>query len=329
MTITEEEFLKLSEPTQEELLELFRESFAFSNESSGSVLGHSWKAHYNDQQNWFARLGKARTAKASKSYREYIADLLKLQAELPILFKDEILRPEAISLEMAIGFISGLNPDSIKVLSRLAVYRWATREQLKELLKSAGKINGTVGSINRRFAKRFDKNIYGEKVDRVKLIEFGETYGLTCDVASIRLAIKIIETGYKIGKGDIELQWNRRRTSSGEPQSEHPKYHAITIDEEAIIFADKGLGFVRHVMWDEGYQNESTQFSYDVVVTAPSGTVIADARDGFNWTNDESEVLWDDGYYDLGSPDGISFGNKTYPFKDLEIEMILGEANDQ
>jgi hypothetical protein len=67
LTITDDEFLKLSEPTQEELLDLFRESFAFSNESSNSVLGHSWIANHNDQQNWFSRLRKARIAKASKS----------------------------------------------------------------------------------------------------------------------------------------------------------------------------------------------------------------------------------------------------------------------
>ena len=334
--ISEEEFSTLSEPTQEELLSLFKKSFVLRNEGPTAKAADVYKAWSADldakhkkQINWDARLSDARIAKASKSYQEYHDDLLKLQAELPTLLKDEIISPEAISLEMAIGFISGLNPDSIKVLSKLVAYGSATREGLKELLKSAGKINGTVGSINRRFAKRFDKNIYGLKADRVKLIEFDETYRLTCDYASISLAISIIEKGYKIGKGDIELQWNGSPTSLDEPQSERPDFYMVKIDEEAIIFADKGLGFVRFVMWDDGYENESTHFSYRVVVTAPSATVLVNARDEFTWSNDEGGHIWDHGQHDIGSPDTIRFGNKTYLIKGLGMEIILGADNDK
>ena len=314
LTITDEEFLKLSEPTQEELLDLFRESFAFSNESSGSVLGHSWIANHNDQQNWFSRLRKARIAKASKSYQEYHDDLLKLQAELPILLKDEALSPTAISLETAIGFISGLNPDSIKVLSKLANSRTigsATRKELEDLLNSAGKINGTVGSINRRFAKRFDKRIYGERLSQIKLIEFDETYSLTCDAASISLAIKIIEKGYKIGKGDISLQFNHWAVSD-EPLPQNPPYDQITIGQEAIKLADQGLGFVRSVRWDIEMANETKSFGFQVVVTAPSSTVIIETMEGINeWANDEGEDLWQRHHHN-SFPDKFSFGNKTY-----------------
>ena len=314
LTITEEEFLNLSEPTQEELLDLFRETFSLRNEASGSVLGANWKAQYNKKENWFVRLSNARLAKASTSYQEHHDNLLTLQAELPILLKDEALRPTAISLETAIGFISGLNPDSIKVLSKLSNSRTigsATRKELEELLNSAGKINGTVGSINRRFVKRFDKRIYGKKLDQIKLIEFDETYSLTCDAASISLAIRIIERGYKIGKGDISLQFNHWAVSD-ESTVQNPSYDQIIIGEEAIKLADQGLGFMRSVHWDIETANETRGFNFEVVVTAPSSTVIIETIEGINeWTNDEGEDLWQRHHHN-SFPDKISFGNKTY-----------------
>ncbi|MDB9924128.1 hypothetical protein OAC90_01470 [Planktomarina sp.] len=316
LMITEEEFLNLTEPTQEELLGLFKRSFLPAAESAPypSIKNErsEWYAKLEEQNNFFARLRHARSKKATVSYQQYFETLLKLQKELPLALKDQALKPTAISIEMAIGFVCGLNPDSIKVLSKLLNQNGsATRAELEALLKGAGKINGTVGSINRRFAKRFDKRIYGDKLERFKLIEFDKIYSLTCDFTSIDLAIIIIKKGYKIGKGDISLQFDHP-TQFNEPKVKTPPHELLIISEDAITSADQGLGFVRNVGWEINFSTEVTNFSHDVALTLPSGTVIVEGLGEHEWINDEGDCLWDE-YHPNCYPNKISFEDKTYP----------------
>ena len=318
LTISEEEFSTLSEPTQEELLNLFKKSFVLRSESSTAKAPDTfaarkavWDAEDEKKENWFARLSDARSAKETVSYQDYYDRLLKLQSELPLVLKAGHAYPTAISLETAIGFVIGLNPDSIKVLSKLVTGR-ATRKDLEEILKSAGKINGTVGSINRRFSKRLDKRIYGEKLDQIKLIEFDETYRLTCDPASISLAIRIIEKGYKIGKGDISLQFNHWDVCSEAPAQEL-SYDLIVIGEEAIKLANQGLGFMRSVHWEIDYNTEKTAFEYfHVVVTASSSTLVIETVQGDSeWVNDDGKSPWKNSYHHNSFPDEIIFGTNV------------------
>ena len=320
MMITEEEFLELSKATQEELSELFRKSFLRSvgnlHENNEET---AWELKYKMGQNLFKKLNILRSSKNSQTYEEYHENLLKFQAELPFFLADQVLKPTAISIEMAIGFVRGLSKDSLKVLSKLSsnpapgstnrVKGTATRKELEELLMSAGKINGTVGSINRRFTKRFDKRIYGERLGRLKLIEFDEVYKLTCDPASIELAIIILKKGYKIGDGDITLKFISSSNHIGEAKALED---LNIIEEKAIIFANLGRGYVRNVSWELEYENETLSFDYDVALTSPSGTIVIESISGHEWVDDDGDDIWQNAFYYGAFPDAIIFANKEF-----------------
>ena len=121
MMITEEEFLELSKATQEELSELFRKSFLRSvgnlHENNEET---AWELKHKMGQNLFKKLNTLRSSKNSQTYEEYHENLLKFQVELPFFLADQVLKPTAISIEMAIGFVRGLSKDSLKVLSKLS-----------------------------------------------------------------------------------------------------------------------------------------------------------------------------------------------------------------
>ena len=320
MMITEEEFLGLSEATQEELSELFRKSFLRSAGNPHVDNDETaWELKYKMEQNLFRKLNILRSSKNLLTYEEYHKNLLKFQDELPFFLADQVLKPTAISIEMAIGFVKGLSKDSLKVLSKLTsspapsstnrVKGTATRKEMEKLLESAGKINGTVGSINRRFAKRFDKSIYGERLDRLKLIEFDEVYRLTCDPASIELAIIILENGYKFGDGDITLKFIASSNLTGEAKAIED---LNIIEEKAIIFANLGRGFVRNVSWELEYENETSSFNYDVALTSPSGTIVIEGLSGHEWVDDSGDDIWQNAFYYGAFPDTIIFNNKEF-----------------
>ena len=107
------------------------------------------------------------------------------------------------------------------------------------------------------------------------------------------------------------MQFNHWAVSD-ESTVQNPSYDQIIIGEEAIKLADQGLGFMRSVHWDIETANETRGFNFEVVVTAPSSTVIIETIEGINeWTNDEGEDLWQRHHHN-SFPDKISFGNKTY-----------------
>ena len=83
-----------------------------------------------------------------------------------------------------------------------------------------------MGDINATIKKESStcESVYGKRRDRVKLIEFDETYRLSCDSRSLEIALLIINKGYKFGAGDIVLKFG-----SGHQLAE------VHIEEEAIL----------------------------------------------------------------------------------------------
>jgi len=145
---------------------------------------------------------------------------------------------DVLSIETAIAVIIGLSGESRELVNILC-QRELTREFLTKFLGNEKKINGTIGSINRRLAKRLDENVYGKRRDRVKLIEFDGLYRLSCDSRSLEIALLIINKGYKFGAGDIVLKFGR-----GDLRAE------VRIEEDAILQIHAGEAQVLFQCWD-------------------------------------------------------------------------------
>ena len=147
-------------------------------------------------------------------------------------------RFDVLSIETAIAVLIGLSGESRELVNILCK-RELTREFLTKFLGNEKKINGTIGSINRRLAKRLDENVYGKRRDRVKLIEFDGLYRLSCDSRSLEIALLIIKKGYKFGAGDIVLKFGR-----GDLRAE------VRIEEDAILQIHAGEAQVVFQCWD-------------------------------------------------------------------------------
>ena len=145
---------------------------------------------------------------------------------------------EVLSIETAIAVLIGLSEESRHVVASLCM-RQLTRNELTEILGNEKKINGTIGSINRRLIKRLSESVYGKRRDRVKLIEFDEKYRLSCDSRSLEIALLIINKGYKFGAGDIVLKFGR-----GDLRAE------VRLEEDAILQIHAGEAQVLFQCWD-------------------------------------------------------------------------------
>jgi hypothetical protein len=270
-------------------------------------------------------------------YDEYLRVLGNLQAHLPkVINITSSIHFEKLSVEMAIAVLSGLGEDSLKVIKYLLKYRhsmhkhYRTRSKIASVVNGAAKLNGTIGSINRRLVNRLDTSLYSSQLDRVKLIDYSNKhYYLTCRHEEIYLALKILEAGYEIGMGDIFLGY---AFPSHDWQEKFLKERAsiIKIEEEAIIFADKGKAFAREIefeyedSWeteDKDYHQVQYSRNFSVLATTPSAKILDSADDG-GWVmvNDEEKILIDPHSFTSDVPAEIVFNKVPQQFK--------GEEND-
>lgn len=199
---------------------------------------------------------------------------------------------DTLSIETALSVLIGLSEESRKVVEALCK-RKLTRDDLTKILGNEKKINGTIGSINRRLAKRLDQNIYGDRRDRVKLIEFDENYSLSCNNRALEIALLIISKGYKIGEGDILLKFRNPSTET-------------LIREDAIILGDTGKARVSLEGWDYTIEHVDYSFSVTVIVCdAGDKIVISTIREDEWEPNSLSEYVGD-----VGEPHEILIGGK-------------------
>ena len=313
--ISESDFKSLSTSTQKELWEFFQKSFSFEDGDPPPSDTDIWiskvlkegEKNRERESDWRERRNAIRSN--SVNYQEYNTALHELHKDLSnFLPKQSSFHFDALSIETAIAVVLGLSSDSIKVLSRLVEFpRPATREELATILNGEGKINGTIGSINRRLTKRFDKDFYGESLKNAKLIEFDKNeYSLSCDSASLDIALRISKADYKIGKGNIFLKFIRSSAENKEI------IDTLEIEEEAIKFADDGLGFSKDVSWDIHWTNEQTTYSYATAMTVPSAIIVVDLPHGYEWVSDNPDFdnLFESGITE-GYPQEISFQAKS------------------
>ena len=123
---------------------------------------------------WFVHRAKIRSS--NKPYDEYLDLHRILFKSLPnILVSTGPVLVDFISLELAIAVLLGLNTDSQAVIKKFCHRGMVTREELAEVLGDEKKINGTIGSINRRFVKRFDPKLAASH-ERLRLTKFENSF---------------------------------------------------------------------------------------------------------------------------------------------------------
>ena len=206
---------------------------------------------------------------------------------------------DVLSIETAIAVLIGLSGESREVVSILCK-RQLDRHDLTKILGSEKRINGTIGSINRRLVKRLNENLYGKRRDRVKLIESqGGIYSLSCDSRSLEIAQKIIYKGYKIGDGDIVVKFY-----IGDSPTE------VHIEEEAIVQIDSGQALVLLHSWDYDIgHNLSTTIGHYVICsnnTNHKNKVVVSTHHEDEWEPNSFSGAYDP----YGDPSEIFIGGK-------------------
>ena len=125
-----------------------------------------------------------------------------------------LLRPNVIPIEAACAVVFGLNENSIIVLKSVLnadPTKGLSRARLSKILGSERAINGTIGSINRRFIHRFDPNIYDLEpaLKEMPLIDFSDSrYHFQSGHHEVghlafRLALYLKEAGLSLENNDI------------------------------------------------------------------------------------------------------------------------------
>lgn len=125
-----------------------------------------------------------------------------------------LLRPHVIPIEAACAVVFGLNKNSILALKAVLNSKsleGLSREELGKILGSERAINGTIGSINRRFIHRFDANIYDldDALKEMPLIDFrNSSYHIQTGHneyghLAFKIAIHLKETGLDLENNDI------------------------------------------------------------------------------------------------------------------------------
>ena len=260
--ITEEEFKKLTDGTKKEIWELLKESFSTTTVSDD----------LSDKN---------------------LGNLIKNS------IKENSLNFDTLSIETAIAVLIGLSDESRKVVEALCRSQ-QSRESLTEILGSEKKINGTIGSINRRLAKRLDEKIYGKRRDRLKLIQYDEYYRLSCDNRALEIALFVLHKGYKIGQGDILLKYKSIFDENKEHKAE------VLIKEEDIIQSDSGGASIHLAMWDYQTGHINNSFSVNVMYSSPTDKVVVSTDYGEEWeANSFTGNLAPD-----GQPNEIVIGGK-------------------
>ncbi|MGC6452622.1 MAG: hypothetical protein ACON31_01780 [Candidatus Puniceispirillaceae bacterium] len=141
---------------------------------------------------------------------------VEIERELAQATKDGsiLVRPTVIPIEAACAVVFGLNQNSILALEAIleAPKEGLSRKELGKILGSERAINGTVGSINRRFIHRFDDNVYDldAALKEMPLITYKTNYRIETGLAefnhmAFRIAVHLKKMGLSLEAKDITL----------------------------------------------------------------------------------------------------------------------------
>ena len=159
---------------------------------------------------------------------------------------------------------------------------------MAKILGNSKKINGTIGSINRRLARRFSREWYGSYISKVKLIDYkNEYYELVCDPHSIKIALLVVESGFKAEDGNINL--NYPMDKSAEFRKKHNLYENVKIEWYAVEMAMKGYSYIDDVDWEYEVGNQTFNFSVAAARTIPSAIITLETEAGVEWVTEEPD----------------------------------------
>ena len=141
---------------------------------------------------------------------------VEIQRELAQATKEGsiLVRPTVIPIEAACAVVFGLNQNSILALEAIleAPKEGLSRKELGKILGSERAINGTVGSINRRFIHRFDDKIYDLEfaLKEMPLITYKKNYRVETGLheynhMAFRIALHLKKLGLSLESNDISL----------------------------------------------------------------------------------------------------------------------------
>ena len=126
-----------------------------------------------------------------------------------------LLRPKVIPIEAACAVVFGLNQNSILAFEAILSAdpsKGLSRKELGKILGSEKAINGTIGSINRRFIHRFDDNVYDldAALKEMPLITYKTNYRIETGLAefnhmAFRIAVHLRKMGLSLEANDITL----------------------------------------------------------------------------------------------------------------------------
>lgn len=126
-----------------------------------------------------------------------------------------LLRPNVIPIEAACSVVFGLNENSIVALEAILKAdpnEGLPRKTLGKILGSESAINGTIGSINRRFIHRFNFAIYDIEaaLKEMPLITYKKSYHIETghhevDHLAFRLALHMKKNGLDLETSDVTL----------------------------------------------------------------------------------------------------------------------------
>lgn len=284
LVIKQADFQRLSEATRRELLEFLKDSLfvVFDGELPvGDLTADEEKQislRVGSELEFDRRISEARR-RAVRNYQDYLSEIYALQERLDqVVSIGSPIRFQVISVEVATAVLMGLGQDSRNVLAALLKEKKISRDRMAEVVGGAQKINGTIGSINRRLANRFSRRLYGKaNVDAVRLIEFDEEYKLTCDGKALELALHIVESGYDASKENLVINFNNKHEAS-----------SIRMEALAVRLALDGHAYVEDWSWDyrieiEDLIGEDRFYSVSFARTISSATLAMNTTEGEEW----------------------------------------------
>lgn len=272
LIIHDEDFALLSEHAKREIFSLLLKDDGARVGDSSAMISQSIKdKKYTDSPSfhvWRNLVIEAKDNKQNHAKMELI--LSDLHNLLPKIFGPfpATQNLHGVSVELAISVLRGLGDESKNALYSIVISsrdNGISREELAAVVGGVGKINGTIGSINKRYSRRFNIDFYGSKVESFKLIEFSDGYyRLVCDPASFELAFKILSHNNLNSLGEYSL----------ELQNGNGDHFFHEISALAIECADSGMAYFETIIDEYETSSGGHSDTYNVAISLPKSTLI-------------------------------------------------------
>ena len=194
------------------------------------------------------------------------------ESESDNLDRLNMIYPSVIPIEAACAVLAGLNSNSRNVFEAILNSNneqdkkksGLSRAEISDITGvKIGSINGTIGSINRRFLHRFDRRIYDFELEQhaTNLIHYSEEtskYIFTktrLSLLNFQIAILILESGHFFDSADIELIFPNEFGVKNTPPDINEIEQILDNQPRVRLSADSFLNFNNGNGLTDFYQN--------------------------------------------------------------------------